>query len=101
MSAARLARLCVLATLGLPSVGQAQALFDYTIRPGDTCRGIAERVYGDSDAYPHIHEHNPDMGPMPHHLTAGDVLRLPRPRPPARAGRGTPGATTRPRRSPG
>lgn len=61
----------------------AQGLMDYTVRPGDTCRGIAERIYGDGDEYPRIHENNPDMGPMPHHLEPGITLRLPRPGPPA------------------
>lgn len=57
---------------------------EVTVRPGETCRALAERIYGDADAYPRIHELNPHLGPMPHHLEAGAVLRVPRPEPPAR-----------------
>ncbi|MFK7984639.1 MAG: FecR domain-containing protein [Sandaracinaceae bacterium] len=66
-----------------PTTTLAQDLMDVEVREGDTCRGLARRVYGDADAFPRIHEHNPGMGPMPHRLRAGTVLRLPRPRPPA------------------
>lgn len=73
----------VVALLAAARPASAQELFEYTVRPGDSCRGIATRVYGDGDAYPRIHEHNPGLGPMPHHLEPGTVLRLPRPEPPA------------------
>ncbi len=73
-----------LASLTLASPARAQELFDYTVRPGDSCRAIAARVLGDADAYPQIHAHNPELGPMPHRLAPGTVLRLPRPSPPAR-----------------
>ncbi len=105
---ARTARLALLATLGLglaagPAAAQAPAagapqrrrnrqpaqsaapspadtveLFDYTVQAGDTCTGIAQRVLGDRAAYDLIHQHNPDLGPSPHKLVAGMVLKLPR-----------------------
>jgi hypothetical protein len=104
---ARAARLALLATLGLalaagPAAAQAPAparpergqgqragagaqqaggtveLFDYTVQEGDTCTGIAQRVLGDRSAYELIHRYNPAMGPSPHKLVAGTVLKLPR-----------------------
>ncbi|HJL16724.1 MAG TPA: hypothetical protein RMH99_13760 [Sandaracinaceae bacterium LLY-WYZ-13_1] len=53
------------------------------MREGDTCRGIARRIYGDPEAYERIHAHNPELGSPPHALAPGTVLRLPRPEPPA------------------
>ncbi|TPV94715.1 MAG: LysM peptidoglycan-binding domain-containing protein [Myxococcales bacterium FL481] len=50
---------------------------DYTVQPGDTCIGIATRFLGDGKLYPQIHELNPDLGPTPHKLAPGSVLRLP------------------------
>ncbi|MEQ8892871.1 MAG: LysM peptidoglycan-binding domain-containing protein, partial [Sandaracinaceae bacterium] len=55
----------------------------YTVREGDTCRGIATRVYGDGEAYRRIHDANPQLGPPPHDLEPGTVLTLPAPEPPA------------------
>ena len=55
----------------------------YTVREGDTCRGIATRVYGDGEAYRRIHAANPQLGPPPHDLEPGTVLTLPAPEPPA------------------
>ncbi len=67
--------------LGAASVVQAQdTLEPYTVQEGDTCGTIAERWYGSPRRYDRIHEHNPDLGPMPHHLHAGQVLQLPLPR---------------------
>jgi hypothetical protein len=102
----RAARLALLAILGLglaagPAAAQAREgrrsrrgstpaqpatprpadtveLFDYTVQAGDTCIGIAQRVLGDRAAYELIHQHNPDLGPSPHKLVAGTVLKLPR-----------------------
>jgi opacity protein-like surface antigen len=56
-------------------------LVDYVVQPGDTCLGIAIRVLGDRAAYDLIHRYNPGMGPTPHNLVPGTVLKLPRPRP--------------------
>lgn len=57
----------------------AVELFDYEVQRGDTCIGIARRVYGQRNAYKLIHEHNRDLGPLPHRLKPGQILRLPRP----------------------
>ncbi len=53
-------------------------LFDYTVKKGDTCAAIAKRFFGDRKAYGRIHKHNPDMGPTPHKLVPGTVLKLPK-----------------------
>lgn len=69
-----------LATLALAASASAQDVEHYTVQPGDTCGTIAERYYGSPRRYDRIHEHNPDLGPMPHHLHPGQVLELPLPR---------------------
>lgn len=57
---------------------------ELVVRPGDTCELIAERLYGEPSQYVRIHEHNPSLGPTPHHLAPGTVLRVPVPEPLAR-----------------
>lgn len=52
-------------------------LVDYTVRSGETCHGIARRLYGDARRTVLIHRHNPQLGKSPHHLEAGQVLRVP------------------------
>ncbi|HWN68333.1 MAG TPA: FecR domain-containing protein, partial [Haliangium sp.] len=61
-------------------------LVDYVVQPGDSCVGIAIRVLGDRGAYELIHRYNPGMGPSPHELAPGTVIKLPRPRGAAPAG---------------
>jgi len=79
------AALALVAALAPAARAAAQDdLTDYTVRPGDTCRGIAARLYGDEEDYRQIHRHNPGLGPTPHELTPGSTLRVPRPEPPAR-----------------
>ena len=68
----------------VPSVVGAQAT-QYTVRRGDTCGQTAREHYGHSRRYDLIHEANPDLGAMPHHLAPGRVLRLP-PAPPTSNG---------------
>lgn len=65
-----------------PGLARAQdaTLEDYVVQEGDTCATIAERWYGSPRRYDRIHDHNPELGPMPHHLHAGQVLHLPLPR---------------------
>ncbi len=53
-------------------------LYDYTVKEGETCASISKQEFGDRKAYARIHEHNPDMGPTPHSLVPGTVLKLPR-----------------------
>ncbi len=50
---------------------------EHRVRRGETCGQIARRAYGNSRRYDLIHEANPELGPMPHHLRAGQTLRLP------------------------
>ncbi len=70
---------CLLVPL-FASRASAQELEAYTVAEGETCATIAERVYGSPRAYDRIHAHNSDLGPLPHHLHAGQVLQLPMPR---------------------
>lgn len=55
---------------------RAPALVNYTVLPGDSCGHIARRLYGDSHRIDLIHQNN-DLGPLPHKLRPGLVLRLP------------------------
>lgn len=67
------------ASAQLPATSSAEVeVFDYTVADGDSCSAIARRFFGDRTRYDIIHQFNPDMGPTPHHLVAGQVLRLPR-----------------------
>jgi phage tail protein X len=59
------------------SRGAAAQSYDYVVKAGDTCDGIAQRVYGDAQRIDLIHAANPWLGPVPHHLQAGAVLHLP------------------------
>lgn len=67
-----------------PEVRAQEPTLEVTVQPGETCRSLAARIYGDAEAYDRIHAHNPQMGPPPHRLSPGTVLRVPRPEPPAR-----------------
>ncbi|MCZ7685218.1 MAG: LysM peptidoglycan-binding domain-containing protein [Sandaracinaceae bacterium] len=67
-----------------PEVRAQEPTLEVTVQPGETCRSLAARIYGDAEAYDRIHAHNPQMGPPPHRLVPGTVLRVPRPEPPAR-----------------
>lgn len=58
--------------------GDPSETYEYVVQPGDTCAGIAERLFGNKRRYDLIHKHNPGMGPTPHHLVPGRVLILPR-----------------------
>ncbi|MFO0683765.1 MAG: hypothetical protein U0234_17025 [Sandaracinus sp.] len=61
-----------------PAEGDAIEVVEYTVQAGDTCGRIAQRMWGNARRYDLIHSFNPGMGPPPHHLVAGTVLRLPR-----------------------
>lgn len=47
----------------------------WTVKPGDTCTGIAQAVWGDSRRYAELHKWN-ELGPPPHTLQPGMVLWL-------------------------
>ncbi len=68
----------VAALLAAPTADSDIELYDYTVKKGDSCASIAKRMFGSRKAYDKIHEHNPGMGPTPHKLKPGTILRLPR-----------------------
>jgi hypothetical protein len=59
-----------------PTLAGDPPLEDYVVQKGDTCFKIAKRRFGNGKRYDLIHEHN-QLGPTPHRLQAGQVLRLP------------------------
>ena len=63
--------------IAVASADAAAQSYDYVVKAGDTCDGIAQRVYGDPKRIDLIHSANPWLGPVPHHLKAGMVLHLP------------------------
>ena len=52
------------------------ALTPYVVQPKDNCSRIARKLYGDSRYIELIHQNNA-LGPKPHRLRAGQVLRVP------------------------
>ena len=67
--------LAVLALLLVGGSAEARKLQNYVVQPGDTCVNIAERFIGDGKLYTLIHKHN-RLGPPPHLLKVGTVLKL-------------------------
>ncbi len=60
------------------SLARAQSAdSEYTTRLGDSCVSIAMKAYGDRRSVELIHKANPSMGPSPHNLKPGTVLKLP------------------------
>ncbi|MFI5301984.1 MAG: LysM peptidoglycan-binding domain-containing protein, partial [Polyangiales bacterium] len=53
--------------------------YPYTVQKGDTCDGIAAKLLGDKSRYEEMHDVNPELGPPPHHLKPGTILRIPKP----------------------
>ena len=50
---------------------------EYTVKAGDTCSTIAASFFDDVKRIDLVHQLNPQLGPVPHHLQAGQVLLLP------------------------
>lgn len=50
---------------------------DYVVRERETCLEIAVRETGDASGLAELHRLNPQLGPLPHHLRAGQVIKLP------------------------
>lgn len=75
----RLERAAAMGTLvGIVWASPASAqTVDHVVKPGDTCAAIAARYYGDSRLVDPIHEANPGLGPAPHALAPGKVLKIP------------------------
>lgn len=63
----------------IPAVSWAQAVADddvYVVQPGDTCGSVARKVFGDATVgSAKLHALN-KMGPPPHVLKPGSVLRI-------------------------
>lgn len=49
----------------------------YTVVAGDSCRSIALRVIGSAQTINDLHRLNPQLGPTPHALVAGQKLLIP------------------------
>jgi len=47
----------------------------YVVQPGDTCMGVAKKFFGSASEYPRLHQLN-ELGPLPHKLQPGTLLRL-------------------------
>lgn len=68
---------CVVCSLVAGAAAEeAVRIIDYRVVAGDSCGKIAKRQFGDSHRVDLIHQHNA-LGPVPHHLKAGQVLRIP------------------------
>jgi hypothetical protein len=74
MRASRLPVVVLLWALAAPA--SAEPLVDYVVQPGESCWSIAERLFGDGARYDLIHRYN-DLGPLPHLLVPGTVLKVP------------------------
>lgn len=69
--------LALLLALSLAAPARAAPpLVDYVVQEGDTCEKIARKVYGSSKHLKQLHTHN-KLGPLPHRLKAGTVLKVP------------------------
>lgn len=62
-----------------PSPAEPPVLLeDYVVKQGDTCLGIARERFGNGKRIDILHQYN-DLGPSPHRLRPGQILRLPAP----------------------
>ncbi len=50
----------------------------YVVQGGEDCGDVAEHALGDRKALDRLHDANPQLGPLPHNLKAGQVLQIPR-----------------------
>ncbi len=62
-----------------PPAPPARAATTYVVQPGDTLAGIAQKVYGDRNAWPRIAEANRSTLPDPSRMKVGTTLTIPRP----------------------
>ncbi|MBT8493885.1 MAG: hypothetical protein KJO07_12605 [Deltaproteobacteria bacterium] len=67
----------LLLTVATSASAEEVELYDYTIKPGDSCVRVAIRELGDRKGYRQIHKYN-KLGPLPHKLVPGKILKLPR-----------------------
>lgn len=76
----RVALACLALALAWTASARAQSDTTVTVQEGDTCETIAERLYGEGAAgLAALHDANPELGPLPHHLAPGTTLRAPAP----------------------
>ncbi|MEZ4409926.1 MAG: LysM domain-containing protein [Polyangiales bacterium] len=81
----RLGALCVAALVApAAALAQPRATREYVVQPGDTCVGVARRMYRNGSRTDVIHASNPQLGPAPHRLAPGTTLTLPSRLPPPR-----------------
>ncbi len=74
---ASLRALALLLTLGLATPAHAAPpLVDYVVQDGDTCQTIARKIYGSSKHLKLLHANN-QLGPLPHKLKPGTILKVP------------------------
>ncbi|MEM6994050.1 MAG: hypothetical protein AAF721_26290 [Myxococcota bacterium] len=69
-------QLLALMLIAPPQAGPDVVLEDYVVVKGDNCAKIARRRFGQGRHYHILHQYN-EMGPLPHKLVPGTVLRLP------------------------
>ncbi len=69
-----------LAVASLAYAAEPATLSPYTVQEGDTCGSVAKKVLGDPRKVNLIHDNN-ELGPPPHRLRAGQILKLPLPAP--------------------
>lgn len=62
--------------LAVKKVSYNTAVYQYTVRPGDTFDTLAAALYGDSGQYWRLADLNPQIK-NPLDLKAGDVIRIP------------------------
>ena len=78
--------LCLAALIGGPARATKTEVVDYTVAAGDDCRQIVRRVWpaaAEKEGLDKLHALNPQLGPQPHNLVPGSVLKLPEPEPDA------------------
>ncbi len=63
-----------------PSRAETERPDTYTVQSGDSCATIAARFWGATSRIDELHRYN-NLGPTPHRLVAGQVLRLRHPDP--------------------
>lgn len=69
--------LALLLTFQLATPARAGApLVDYVVQKGDTCEKVTRKLYGSDKHIGLLHANN-KLGPKPHHLKPGMVLRVP------------------------
>ncbi|MBP6845627.1 MAG: LysM peptidoglycan-binding domain-containing protein [Kofleriaceae bacterium] len=50
---------------------------DYVVQGDETCMEIASKVLGDRRLLPELHRLNPQLGPLPHALRPGQIIKVP------------------------